>query len=400
LVSPQTMASKRVDFVLTTILLVGSSNSLATSAFLYDLWIVYERSLTSSKSTQRQHQAFGRQRRPFHDTFRMASNNNDSDPEISTVRVASIHTADEEAVRPISNVENPDEQCSSTLSSSDAAPAAALVFAKMVGRLKTTPRTGWVRRGVPRYESVADHSWRVAALSLLVMNDDNDTLATTTSVKTIDVGKCMQMAIVHDLAECLVGDIAPGDNVSKEDKQRMEEVAIGQIAATLRQATGSNCSSSGSGEPSRSETLLMDLFHEYEERVSDEAVAVKDLDLLDMILQANEYEERFGTDLTEFFDGTPVSRFRNPNVGRIAAHVHQQRDMRIRKELLESQDDAVSCYSDVAHDSSMSKSDAAFVAEYAKASSLGADAIQQVVLALRQWERPNAIPPNDQPRLL
>lgn len=34
------------------------------------------------------------------------------------------------------------------------------------------------------------------------------------------------MSLVHDLAECLVGDITPSDGVSKEDKHKMEKVKI------------------------------------------------------------------------------------------------------------------------------------------------------------------------------
>lgn len=34
----------------------------------------------------------------------------------------------------------------------------------------------------------------------------------------------MKMAIVHDLAECIVGDITPFCGVSKEEKYRREEV--------------------------------------------------------------------------------------------------------------------------------------------------------------------------------
>jgi putative hydrolases of HD superfamily len=31
----------------------------------------------------------------------------------------------------------------------------------------------------------------------------------------IDVGKCISMAVVHDLAESIVGDITPADGISK-----------------------------------------------------------------------------------------------------------------------------------------------------------------------------------------
>jgi putative hydrolase of HD superfamily len=32
------------------------------------------------------------------------------------------------------------------------------------------------------------------------------------------------MALVHDMAECIVGDLTPADAVDKEDKHRREEV--------------------------------------------------------------------------------------------------------------------------------------------------------------------------------
>lgn len=34
----------------------------------------------------------------------------------------------------------------------------------------------------------------------------------------------MKLALVHDLAECIVGDIAPADNISKAEKHQREKV--------------------------------------------------------------------------------------------------------------------------------------------------------------------------------
>lgn len=34
----------------------------------------------------------------------------------------------------------------------------------------------------------------------------------------------MEMCLVHDLAECIVGDLTPSDNVSKEEKTARENV--------------------------------------------------------------------------------------------------------------------------------------------------------------------------------
>lgn len=43
----------------------------------------------------------------------------------------------------------------------------------------------------------------------------------------------MKLAMVHDLAEALAGDIAPFQNVSKEDKRRLEEEGLDKICATI-----------------------------------------------------------------------------------------------------------------------------------------------------------------------
>ena len=37
--------------------------------------------------------------------------------------------------------------------------------------------------------------------------------------------RCIKLALVHDMAECIVGDIAPSDNISKTEKHRREEVS-------------------------------------------------------------------------------------------------------------------------------------------------------------------------------
>ena len=252
-----------------------------------------------------------------------------------------------------------DENSASPDASQHAKAEAAVDFARLIGRLKTTPQTGWVRRGVPRYESVADHSWRVAALSFLLNGD-------------VDVSKCLSLAVVHDMAEAVVGDIAPDDNVSKEDKQNREQQAMEKIVATLQKAT---TSATEEASESASAKQLHDLFHEYEQRESAEAIAVKDLDLLDMIVQADEYEEVFGMDLEDFFVGTPPSRFRTPNLQTVAEAVHQRRRHRRDARVEEETTPTV-----------LSQKDAAFVKEYARASKIGSADIEQVVKALREWD--------------
>ena len=75
-------------------------------------------------------------------------------------------------------------------------------LAEIVCRLKDTPRTGWIRRMVENPESVAAHSWGLCLLTLILCPDDLDRL------------KCLEFAVVHDLAEEITGDYVPGDKIT------------------------------------------------------------------------------------------------------------------------------------------------------------------------------------------
>lgn len=182
-----------------------------------------------------------------------------------------------------------------------------LEFLNLIGRLKGQLRTGWVYSKVnelQRVESVADHSWRMSMAAFLFSDDP-----------LIDVGKMIRLAVVHDMAECITGDIAPADKVSPADKRQREANAVATITNTL----GHFCSGG--------QSAVIDLIHEYETRESAEAVAVKDLDLLEMIVQADEYEQTTGLNLETFFDGTR-GRFKTPQVKSLADELEAQRSAR------------------------------------------------------------------------
>ncbi|GMN62773.1 hypothetical protein TIFTF001_031853 [Ficus carica] len=102
--------------------------------------------------------------------------------------------------------------------------------------------------------------------------------------------RCIKMAIVHDIAEAIVGDITPVDGVSKTEKSRREREALDHMCKLL----GGGSSAKEIGE----------LWMEYEENSSPEAKVVKDFDKVEMILQALEYESEQGKDLDEFFQST------------------------------------------------------------------------------------------------
>ncbi|GFS20275.1 HD domain-containing protein 2-like [Elysia marginata] len=150
-------------------------------------------------------------------------------------------------------------------------------YMKFIGNLKKVERTGWVRHGVKHPESVAEHMYRMAMIAFALPSDSN-----------LDRDKCMKIALVHDMAESIVGDITPSCGVSKTDKSKMEEDATHHIASFL---------------PGHGAQEVLQLWREYEHQLSPEAMFVKDLDKFEMIFQALEYEkaERRGGDLEEFF---------------------------------------------------------------------------------------------------
>jgi putative hydrolase of HD superfamily len=139
-------------------------------------------------------------------------------------------------------------------------------------RLKDEERTGWVLRGVARPESVGDHSWGTALLCLLYGGREG-----------VDLDCALRIALVHDLAEAVVGDIAArvseGARVaSREEKARREAAAMDGLAADLARAA-----------PDAPDVRA--LWQEYEDARSAEARLVRDMNLVDMVLQAVVYEE-------------------------------------------------------------------------------------------------------------
>ena len=74
-------------------------------------------------------------------------------------------------------------------------PRALIDFLRVMERLKDAPRHCWTTGG--RRESVAEHSWRVALMAMLMADE----------FPGVDIDKVVRMCLVHDIGEAITGDI-------------------------------------------------------------------------------------------------------------------------------------------------------------------------------------------------
>jgi len=130
-----------------------------------------------------------------------------------------------------------------------------------------------------------------------------------------DTNRCIKIAMVHDLAEATVGDITPHCGVSDATKHQLELDAITGMASQL----AGGCLPMSSSQTTATAGVgaeILDLWKEYEAGATPEAKLVKDMDKLEMILQALEYETdgKNEKSLDGFFDGvrgkwrTPIGK--------------------------------------------------------------------------------------------
>lgn len=133
--------------------------------------------------------------------------------------------------------------------------------------LKEEKRTGWQLRKIEEAESVADHSWGVALL-VLIYGETED----------INTDKALKMALVHDLGEAEIGDLPTravevDQEISDEEKELKERKAISDLSKDLNRHE------------------IRHLWKEYSRKKSSEAKFVKDMDMIEMCLQALKYEK-------------------------------------------------------------------------------------------------------------
>ncbi len=139
-------------------------------------------------------------------------------------------------------------------------------FLQQIEKLKSTLRYNLSTSG--RKESSAEHSWRLALMTFIIAKEFE---------LSLDVHHAVKLALTHDLAEALTGDIdailiAEG-KASKKEKEKLELAAITKLKEILPELHGKE---------------IYNLWLEYNNNKTREAKFIKALDKLETLTQLAE----------------------------------------------------------------------------------------------------------------
>jgi len=173
--------------------------------------------------------------------------------------------------------------------------ASILSALRLAERLKFELRHSYTSSG--RQESVAEHTWRMALMAVLIE---------PLLKQKVDCARLLKMIILHDLVEAEAGDVSALDVLRdpslRLQKQEREKKAIENLRERLLDTNGQE---------------IYDLFYEFEAKATYESKVANALDKLEVQLQHNhadlstweeiEYEMSFMMDKYVVFDETLVA---------------------------------------------------------------------------------------------
>ena len=152
-----------------------------------------------------------------------------------------------------------------------------LDFFHNLSKLKNVNRTGWIKRNIKNPESVADHSYSLAVLAIILAPKFR-----------IDQCRAVKMALIHDIGESKIGDIITRgvgyDLPNLSSKLAAEKNAVEAVSQLI---DGNE---------------INELYREFQEQDTPEAKFVRELDGLDMALQAFEYEQQQQVQVQDIYD--------------------------------------------------------------------------------------------------
>lgn len=134
-----------------------------------------------------------------------------------------------------------------------------LEIMKTMEKLKCNTRHSWTSNG--RHESVAEHSWQLAMMAMLMKDEFPEA----------DIDKVIHMCLIHDLGEAITGDIPSFDK--NETHEETERKVLNDWVTTF---------------PNPYRQHFLDLYEEMDALETIEAKLYKALDKLEAVIQHNQ----------------------------------------------------------------------------------------------------------------
>ena len=138
-------------------------------------------------------------------------------------------------------------------------PAELLSILTVAEKLKCNTRHCYTSSG--RHESVAEHSWRIALMAMLIAPEFPEA----------DMNRVIRMCLIHDLGEAFTGDIPTFDKTAADTEK--EEALFDRWVQTL---------------PEDTKQEFSDLLTEMNAMETLEARIYKALDKMEAVIQHNE----------------------------------------------------------------------------------------------------------------
>lgn len=154
------------------------------------------------------------------------------------------------------------------------------------------PRSGWVIRDIPKViaETVLLHTKKVVKVAKIFGKN----------IPWLDYEKFVKMALYHDLAEYIEKDYLPWE-ISSEEKHKRERVVIEHLRDKL-----------GRWQE------VYDIWMEFEQQKTVEAILLRQLDKLDAAVQALDYEKAGYGKVVDFYPDTE-KKLTDPTLKKIFA---------------------------------------------------------------------------------
>jgi putative hydrolases of HD superfamily len=170
-------------------------------------------------------------------------------------------------------------------------------FWERAARLKGVERKGWKKLHLRRTESVADHSFAVALISLFEAER-----------RGWDTTRVLILALIHDLEESITGDLTPADKraLGMTRVNRGRDRAIRKLLELL---------------PARRRATYRGLWRDLRIQRSREARLVHQLDKFEMALQASRYSKIVGRKRVADFYASAAKEISDDSLRRELARV-------------------------------------------------------------------------------